>query len=193
MGAISLLALGGATLLFTGQVEDGGTLRQAAVGELEASGQTDIEFSAPAVERAAAEESPARSEAADPDELEANIGTTRPSPPPVSAPSQEAAANPLLRSGTRRPAGTVDDLGLARREVAQQVRAFDQRRTEFESEAAGCPELADAYGALDQAFVRFSTLLAQAGRRPSEADGRLFEIVDQESAAFDRSGCPRPS
>jgi hypothetical protein len=166
VGAISLLALGGATLLFTGQVEDGGTLRQAAVGELEASGQTEVEFNAPAVGRSPALEREA---------------------------TAEEPATQLLRAGTQRPDGTVDDLGLARRGVAEQVRAFDRRRTEFESEAAGCRELAEAYRELDRAFVIFSTLLAQAGRRPSEADGRLFEIVDQESAAFDRSGCPRPS
>jgi hypothetical protein len=186
VGAASLLVLGGVSLLLTGQLEDGRTLRQAAAGELEASGQPDLEFSAAAVEREAAEESP---------ELEGAVGTARPSPPPVSAPSSEpaTATGQRLRGGREKPAVVVDDLGLARREVAEQVRAFDRRRTEFESETAGCRELADAYRALDRAFVRFSTLLAQAGRRPSEADGRLFEIVDQESAAFDRSGCPRPS
>jgi hypothetical protein len=183
--ATFLLALAAASVLFTNQLEDGRTLRRAATGELEASGQSEFEFSAPAAEREAPTE--------DPEELEANVGTTRPSPPPVSAPSQEPATAQRLRGGTERPAGNVDDLGLARREVAELVRTFDRQRTEFESEAAGCRELADAYRALDRAFVRFSTLLAQAGRPPGEADGRLFEIVDQESAAFDRSGCPRPS
>lgn len=178
VGAASLLVLGGVSLLLTGQLEDGRTLRRAAAGELGASGQRDLEeFNAPAVERAAAEESR---------ELERAAA-------PVSSPSREPATGQRLRGGAEQPVVVVDDLGLARREVAEQVRAFDRRRTEFESGGTGCRELADAYRALDRAFVGFSTLLAQAGRRPSEADGRLFEIVDQESAAFDRSGCPRPS
>ena len=166
-GATSLLALAGASLLLTNQPEDGRALRQAAMGELEASGGSDFEFSAPAVEPDTATEDP--------------------------APSPEPTAAPRLRGGTERPAGTFDDLGLARREVADKARGFDRLLAEFEGETAGCQELADAYRGLDRAFVRFSTLLAQAGRPPSEADGRLFEIVDQESAAFDRSGCPRPS
>ncbi len=42
VGAASLLVLAGASLFFTGQMEDGMTLRRAATGELEASGQPDL-------------------------------------------------------------------------------------------------------------------------------------------------------
>lgn len=147
--------------------EDGGTLRRAATGELTASAQPELEFRAPLTEARPSAEG-------------------REAPSPATPPARP-------REGADRPAVMVDELALARRDVAEQVRAFDRRRAEFESGGAECQGLAAAYATLDRAFVRFSTLLARAGRTPSDADGRLFEIVDQESAAFDRSGCPRPS
>ncbi len=168
-GAVSLLVLAGASLLLTGKLENFKTFRRAASGELEAGGQPNVEVGATATG-----------------------GGTAGWSPKAPAPSSEPATGQRLRGGAEKPAVIVDDLALARREVAQEVMAFDRRRAEFESGAAGCRELAGAYGTLDRAFVRFSTLLVQAGRPPSEADGRLFEIVDQESAVFDRSSCPRP-
>lgn len=183
VGAIAGIGVAG-TILLTGSMEDGQRLRRATTGELEASGQPALEFAAPSDGPEPALERP-------PEPLDA--ATTSVPRPTVPSPSREPAASRRLGDGSDRPAGALDDLGLARRAVAEQIRAFDRRLTEFESGAVGCRELADAYGALDRAFVHFSTLLVRAGQPPGETDARLFEIADQESAAFDRSGCPRPS
>lgn len=121
---------------------------------------------------------------------------------PGSALDSFGEASPRGRSGDSAARGGSGSgaaavaSGAVERSLEAALRRYDEQERDFDIGLVGCSQLTDAYGEVDDAFVRLSLRFRQASQEREDSlrslYGQLTARVDSVNRQFDDSGCPRP-